>query len=239
MRRHETMHSRRIGRVLPMAITVAAGMLCGTTAAFGQRSVYQPLNQRTPPGVAGHWAAMLGRATPLYLQPVKVELPSKGRVTFYDVSQRKSQSAAAPAMARLGVGFTFRIRIDLDKTATAPATTLYPSIEVIDRLHPPSGKADQFPIPVRFTQNEIDLAAAGKMVTKVVYLEQPQLAVPAKDPLPTVTIPPYENLLKEADRRGRPMLIVRLGGRQPDSDNPWSFIGRGGPLLLPGAMNGR
>jgi hypothetical protein len=223
-----------IVRLLTVILVAAVASICGTTAAFAQGSVYQPLDQRTPPGVAGHWAAMLGRATPLYLQPVKVELPSQGSVTFYDVSTRKQHTVAAPAMARLGVGFTFRVRIDIDRTATAPATTLYPSIEIIDRLHPPLGKADQFPIPVRFTQDEIELAAAGKMVTKVVYLEQPQLAIPADDPLPTTTIPPFENLLKEADRRGRPMLIVRLGGRQPDSKDAWSFIGRGGPLQVPG-----
>jgi len=232
MMREESRHRNRTTRALA-AIAVALGTLCGTATAFAQGAVHQPLNQRTPPGVAGYWAAALGRATPLYLQPVKVALPSKGTVTFYDVAARKQYASAAPAMARLGVGFTFRVRIDLDKTATTPATTLYPSIEVIDRLHPPLGKADQFPIPVRFTQDEIDLAVAGKMVTKVVYLEQPQLARPADDPLPTATIPPYENLLKEADRRGRPMLIVRLGGRQPDS-GPWSFLGRSGPFQVRG-----
>jgi hypothetical protein len=232
MKQHIPTRSIRTARVL--AVIVGLGALCTTATAFAQGSIYQPLNHRMSPGVAGYWAAALGRATPLYLQPVKVVLPSKGTVTFYDVTTRKQHTAAAPAMARLGVGFTFRIRIDLDKTETTPATTLYPSIEVIDRLHPPLGKADQFPIPVRFTQDDIDLAVAGRMVTKVVYLEQPQRARPANDPLPTATIAPNENLLKEADRRGRPMLIVRLGGRQPDSGDPWSFIGRGGPLQMPG-----
>ena len=194
---------------------------------------YMPLNQNSPPGMAGRWAAALGRATPLYLQPVQVILPSKGSVTFYDVSHRKRQTKPAPALARMGVGFVFRFRITVDKTATSPAVTLYPSIELIDRLHPPLGEADKFPLPVRFTRQEIELALAGKMVTKVVYLEQPQLALPTSDPLPSVTLPPDRNLIKEADRRGRPMAIIRLGGRQPDSDEEWRFIGRGGPIQVP------
>ena len=102
--------------------------------------------------------------------------------------------------------------------------------EIIDRLHPPRGKADQFPIPVELTTDEIKLALAGRMITKIVFLEQPQLAYPDAAPLPTATIDPWKNLLTEADRRGRPMAIVRIGSRQPNGEGDWSFIGRGGPL---------
>jgi len=135
---------------------------------------------------------------------------------------------AGPADARLGVGFTYRIRIS--NMPEFPKRSLYPSIELLDRLHPPRSKADRFPIPIAFTEDEIELALSGRLVTKVVYLEQPQLAVPLEEPLPTATIEPAVNLLKEADRRGRPMAIVRIGGRQPGGEAVWDFVGRGGPL---------
>ena len=60
------------------------------------------------------------------------------------------------------------------------------------------------------------------MVTKVVYLEQPQFAVTG-DLAPALLnrmMPPDRNLLIEADRLGRPMILVRLGGRTPDEGRP-------------------
>ncbi len=198
---------------------------------FAQGRIFQPLDQNVPPGVAGYWAGALGRATPLYLQPVRVHLPSKGTVTFYDVTTRKLHSKTAPAMSRMGVGFTFRFKIaDMPEF---PGVTLFPSVELIDRLHPPRGKADDFPIPLQLTEEEIRLATDGRMVTKVVYLEQPQLAVPSAELLPTVSITPENNLITEADRRGRPMAIIRIGSRQPSETDLWTFLGRGGPIQVP------
>ncbi|MFQ5732458.1 MAG: hypothetical protein ACE5KM_10965 [Planctomycetaceae bacterium] len=205
-----------------LAIVVASRSLPAADGPF------QPLDQNTPPGVAGAWAAALGRATPAYRQPVRVSLPSKGSVTFYDTAAKRTHSSPAPAQARMGVGFVFRVR--LSDMPEFPNKVVYPSIEIIDRLHPPRGKADTFPIPVEFTADEIRLALAGRMITKVVYLEQPQLAYPTEKPIPTATIQPWKNLLTEADRRGRPMAIVRIGSRQPDGEDDWGFFGRGGPL---------
>lgn len=220
------------------AAVLFAGVLSALAAAPAKGQLFrpsngrhQPLNHNLPPGVAGYWAGALGRATPGYLQPVRVELPTKGNVTFIDVRRGKHRTAAAPALARFGVGFVYRFQIS--DMPEFPGVSLYPSVEVIDRLHPPRGKADEFPIPLQFTADEIALAAAGRMVTKVVYLEQPQLAVPDKRPLPTASISPHRNLLLEADRRGRPMAIIRLGSRLPDVNTGDRFFGRGGPLQLP------
>lgn len=204
------------------------GLLAFTQTATAQNGRFQPLDQRTPPGVAGEWAGALGRATPAYNQPVRVILPTKGTVTFYDAAAKQAHAKAAPAQARMGVGYVFRVRIS--GMPEFPGRSLYPTIEVIDRLHPPRGKADRFPIPVELSADEIRLALAGRMVTKVVYLEQPQLAFPVGGPVPTATIEPRHNLVTEADRRGRPMAIVRLGSRQPAGEDDWTFIGRGGPL---------
>ena len=79
----------------------------------------------------------------------------------------------------MGVGYLFRVRVS--DMPEFPGQSLYPSIEVIDRLHPPRGKVDKFPIPVELSADEIRLALSGRMITKVVYLEQPQLAIPRRD----------------------------------------------------------
>lgn len=219
-------------------LVILAGMPLAASAQFRaapSRRVHQPLNQNVPPGFAGRWAMMLGRSTPGYLQPIEVKFRDtegramKGRVTWHYSAGRKTETAAAPAFARVSLGAVYRFRIhDIEKH---PGVSLYPSIELIDRLHPPAGKADKYPVPIEFTSAEIDQAAAGRMVTKVVYLEQPQLAMPHGKPLPTATIPANRNLIVEADRRGRPMAIIRLGSRRPQATtDPVHFFGHGGPI---------
>ncbi len=103
-----------------------------------------------------------------------------------------------------------------------PGVELFPSIEIFDRLHPPAGREYEFPVPIVLTADEIQQAIDGRMITKVVYLEQPQFAVTG-DIAPALlnrVLPPDRNLLIEADRLGRPMILVRLGGRTPDEGRP-------------------
>lgn len=192
-----------------------------------------PLNQYSPPGMVADWMHKAGRAQPPYFQPVKVILPSDGRVTFYD--QRPDQPIAldAPAQAALLVGRLYRFKID--NMPDFPGVEFYPTIEVIDRLHPPAGKADEFPVDFELSEEEFEWALEGRLVTKVIYLEQPQ-RVPLtqlNQPRRTVTLPPAKNALAEADDLGRPMAIVRLGGRTPDAQgmDP-AFFGPGGPVKL-------
>ena len=74
----------------------------------------------------------------------------------------------------------------------------------------------------------------GGMVTKVIYVEQPQVVVP-RDANGRILEPqalrPHLNLLSVADQLGRPLVIVRLGGRLPDAQNPDpAFWGTGAPV---------
>jgi uncharacterized repeat protein (TIGR01451 family) len=73
-------------------------------------------------------------------------------------------------------------------------------------------------LPVNFTEEQIEAAIAVRLSTEVVYLEQPQLAVVGDltQAMLSRVLPPDRNLLIEADRVGRPMALVRLGGRLPD-----------------------
>ena len=226
---------------------VAAALLAGGAAAVAQDLVdnppdaYHPLNQRTPPGVAAQWFAFQGKATPLYFQPVKVELPGAGKVTVFGPTPQTTAQLAAPAQAAMAVGHLYRLK--LSEMPDYPGVELYPTIEMLDRLHPPPGQAHLFPIPVQFTAEEIEFALRGRLVTRVVYVEQPQLAVPvAQEPAPRIlTIANHRNLLAEADLLGRPVLIIRLGGRVPDptgTPDP-AFFGTGAPpvFLGPAATN--
>lgn len=191
-----------------------------------------PLNQMSPPGTAAQWAINAGKVAPNYLQPIRVTLPQDGKVTFYESVERPVE-LAAPAQAALLVGRMYRLKVTgMDDF---PGVEFFPSIELIDRLHPPLGREEDFPVDFEFTTEEFEWAANGRLITKVIYLEQPD-RVPTEllERTPRITtIEPSRNALAEADALGRPMAIVRLGGRTPDPHRPDpAFFGPGGPVRV-------
>lgn len=191
-----------------------------------------PLNQMTPPGTMAQWAANTARFAPNSMQPVRVALPAEGQVTFYEAWDRPI-ALPAPAQAGMGVGRMYRLKVTA--MADFPGVEFYPSIELVDRLHPPTGREEDFPVNFEFTTEEFEWAANGRLVTKVIYLEQPD-RVPSQllDQSPRIlTIEPSRNALAEADALGRPVAIVRLGGRTPDPQRPDPmFFGPGGPVRV-------
>ena len=61
---------------------------------------------------------------------------------------------------------------------------VYPTIELIDRLHPPQGKELRYPIPIEITAADLRLALTGKYVTRVIYVEDPHRALARPRPAP-------------------------------------------------------
>ena len=234
------MRSNRLLLVV-IAILLSVAIAPSARAQFRNPSGgYQPLHHAMTPGHVGEWAGMLGRTTPVYYQPVRVDLPTTGRVTiFAPVLDRTAGSPRpvelpSPAQCGMHVGRVYRLRIS--HMPEFPGVELFPSVEIIDRLHPPTGQADRFPIPLPITAEEIRHALDGRLVTKVIHLEQPQRALPLdeEDTLATVWRDHHENLLSEADLRGRPILIIRIGGRLPDAHTPDPrFFGTGAAVTLP------
>ncbi|REJ89641.1 MAG: hypothetical protein DWQ34_19160 [Planctomycetota bacterium] len=132
-----------------------------------------PLDHRVPEGVAGRWAVIAKPGLHCYLQPVQFRLPGAGNVTFYDGMSPDGVTLPAPAQARLGVGGVYRAK--LSEIEGYPGLELYPSVEVLDRLHPPPSLVDEYPIPVEITAEEIEAVLSDRMVTKVIYLERENL----------------------------------------------------------------
>ncbi len=209
---------------------VASGQVTPQSAAG--LPFYQPVHQNMPAGVAAYWSGVMGKATPPYFQPVQVGLPSRGKVTVYHGPAFAPYEIDSSRPFAFLVGYVYRIRIS--GMPEYPGIELYPSIEVLDRLHPPPGQELNFPIPLEFTPREIETALDGRLVTKVVFLEQPQLAPPRAQtfPIPTPELPSSVNILAEADRAGRPMAIIRLGSRVPMAGEP-GFFGMGRPVYIP------
>ena len=122
----------------------------------------------------------------------------------------------------LQIGPVYRLQVtDIPNN---PGVEIFPTVEVIDRLYPPPGLALRFPIPIELTQDELELAARGMFVTRVIYVEDPSIALPIRQTKdgeqPWIEAPPGEDPLVAADGLGRPVAILRIGGRVPNEAAP-------------------
>jgi uncharacterized repeat protein (TIGR01451 family) len=104
-------------------------------------------------------------------------------------------------------------------------------------LHLPSYlRAINHPAPVVINEDDIRLALAGGLVTKVVYLEDPERAQPVAtrpDQPVEITLAPNQDPLAAARDFGRPVLIVRLGARVYTPEE-MAQLTIPGTILLPG-----
>ncbi len=131
----------------------------------------------------------------------------------------------------LRVGVAYRLRLtDLPGRAGAD---LYPVIQIVGHLHRPEGiDASKFPIRIAFTEDDfVEAVDKGRLVTQVIYLEDPELALPVslpKDEIPVVSVSPAEDPLKVALALGRVMALVQTGGRKPTAEE----LSGGGPSVL-------
>lgn len=117
---------------------------------------------------------------------------------------------------RRGVGY----RLRLTGIPNRPEAELFPVIEVVGHLHRPAEiDPGKYPIRVVFTDEELwDVVDNGRLVTKVIYLEDPEQALPIKFPkdrIPSVKVGAAEDPVRVAAALGRVIAIVRIGGRRP------------------------
>ena len=121
-------------------------------------------------------------------------------------------------MAGLMVGAVYRFRVTNIPDATG--AELYPTVELIGRTYAPPGLETSFPIPINLSETDLQNALDGKLVTRVIYLEDPQTAVPIameRDDSRPLDIPIDQDALATADSLGRPIAIVRVGSMSPPS----------------------
>lgn len=127
-----------------------------------------------------------------------------------------------PRQTPLNVGLLIApvYRMKISNIPAHEGEEVYPTVEVIDRLYPPRGQERRFPIPIELSQTDLELALEGHYVTRVIYLEEPRAALPVaqrpKGEQEWFDAGPGVNPLEEADRWGRPVAILRMGGRVPD-----------------------
>ena len=81
------------------------------------------------------------------------------------------------------------------------------------------------------------MAAEGKFVTRVIYVEDPQLAIPIAEKTPSETrwieVRAGGDPLVTADGLGRPIAILRMGGRVPEpNQTDAAFVYCAPPMMV-------
>src|SRR5262249_55094352 len=148
---------------------------------------------------------------------------------------RSARSFDAPAAAGVRAGYV--IRTQLDHFAAYPDLVLYPSVEVRGALWlGVKLNAADYPAPVVLTDADVDSVRCGSLVTKAIYLENPETAAPVatRPDAPVETnLPPNSDVLEEARNHGRPVAVVRFGGRAVPPEELARFVVPG-TVLMPG-----
>ncbi len=171
-----------------------------------------------PPGAIG--SLRLQRGGPLhgYFQPVEIKAPEGASVSLA-AEGTFIKGESTPRTVGLLVGQVYRLRVT--QIPLESGVEVYPTIELVDRLFAPKGQERRFAIPIDLTVEELRLAAAGKFVTRVIYVEDPSTALPTAqegDGVQWFDVQPGGDPLATADSLGRPVAILRLGGRLPIGD---------------------
>jgi hypothetical protein len=185
-----------------------------------------------PPGAIGSQQLLRGGPLPGYFQPVEVTGPD-GVMIAAAVDGQFEEPRGGPLVAGLLIGSVYRLRVT--GIPLQEGLEVYPTIEVIDRIYPPIGQEFKFPIPIALAIEELEMALAGRFVTRVIYLENPDTAEPVArqgNEQSYFEVPDGENPLDVADSLGRPVAILRMGARLPGPDGPDATFLYGSPPLV-------
>lgn len=200
---------------------VLACLVLAAPAVGQDRPVHWRHAGAMPPGAIGRQRLMRGGPLSGYCQAVEIRAPHGARIApaagngFLDGTPDR-------LLVGLAIGPVYRFRVtDIPEH---PGVEVFPTVEMVDRTYPPPGLALRFPVPIELTLDELELAADGSFVTRVIYIEDPQLALPVAEKADGdtrwVEVRPGDDPLVTADGLGRPVAILRMGGRLPDANQP-------------------
>jgi len=209
--------NRLVRQKMLFAIIAIGGLAAGTAAA--QPPVHYFHDANLPPGTVAYGQLQRHMLMRGYYQPVEAMVPNGARVSV-NVGGQFGEPQAGSVLAGMQIGPVYQLKIS--NIPYYEGFEVFPTIEVINRLYPPEGKAGRFPIPIQFTQEELELALGGRYVTRVVYLEDYDSALPVQDDPARqryFEAGPGEDPLRVADKFGRPMLIMRMGSRVPSPED--------------------
>ncbi len=164
---------------------------------------------------------------------MRIRAPQGARIAL---ASEGSFTEPQPGDALVGMQIGGVYRLQVTTIQNNPGVEIFPTVEVIDRLYPPPGRALRYPIPIELSADELDMAAQGVFVTRVIYVEDPDQALPVRrspdESQPWIEARPGDDPLVVADALGRPVAILRIGGRVPSAAGPDGKFTFGCPPLM-------
>ncbi|MEN0110883.1 MAG: hypothetical protein AAF805_09180, partial [Planctomycetota bacterium] len=181
-----------------------------------------------PPGAIGSQRLLRGGPLLGCPQPTEVIAPA-GLVLSADSGGGYTRSGSDRMRQTMRIGSLYRFRVE--GLPSQPGTPVFPTVELIDRLYPPPGLAERFPLPIHLSADDLRLAAEGALVTRVIYVEDPRTAAPVAqgDELEWFEARGGDDPLVIAGELGRPVAILRIGARDT------AGLSRGGFTPVAGA----
>ena len=183
-------------------------------------------DRNMPPGAIAWRRQLIEPSLETFSQPVKVVVPDGVNVQVWNQGSF-GQTGAQDLLVGLQIGPVYRLKVTT--SIRGVSQDIYPSIELVDRLYPPDGLRLKHPVKIVIDPADVENALSGKLVNKVIYLENPKTALPyrqAADDQPFFDVPYSADAYEVAESMGRPMAILRIGSRQPipaDDDGNFAF----------------
>lgn len=204
--------------LLLFGLVLLSGMLSHSLAS-GQSSVHPRFaNSNDVPGNVAFTSLLANPQWVGRVQPVKLLLPEKTIVSTWQGSWVDCEYADPTVATSIGPVYQVRIRGEF-RTRTFD---LYPTLEMVSCLNPPAELQLRFPVLVAISEDDVEQALAGRLVTKVIYVENPETALPYRQLCnghqAFFDVTDIEDPIKTASRLGRPIAILRLGTRQPSNE---------------------
>lgn len=210
-----------LAEVLFVGMLIIPG-LCGLLSA-------QELREETNAG-----AILNAPSDAPYFQHVQLTAP-KGTTVAPAAEGRFLDPLPAPQYYALQVGTQYRFRVT--DIPLMPGMELFPTVEILDRTHPPIGEELRHAVVIELAKEDLYAALRGKFVTRVIYVEDPATAFPisSKDQVGQgyFDVPAEADPLLVAKTLGRPIAILRIGGRAPGTDGEYdmAFLNNCPPFL--------
>jgi len=150
-----------------------------------------------------------------WVQIVRFESPVGAKVEI--ASSAGVVELIVPGHVVLALGRDYRLRVS--NIPDKQGLVVFPTVRLIGYLVPPAHVDPlDYPIPLHFIAQDFDEANLGRLVSNVIYLEDPIMALPRAFPageIPIVEVPPDQDSLFRASDLGRPMIFIQLGNRVP------------------------
>ncbi len=188
------------------------------------------------PGVGGPGPGVLAPAT--YNMPGAMPAPQasaqllftkpEGMQVRWDVGavgMFDSTPLVIPARNDFTQGGIYRLK--LTNIPGREGAELYPTIEVAPSTPRTGAYLAHNAIPIQFTEDDLNQVMAGNFVRKVIYLPDPEfqgLALGTPETLVSTRLDVGQDPIREADRRGSIMAVIRLGNK--DVELPGAATGQ-------------